>query len=120
MGDVELVERKRWRSLALRVSGSAVMLAVLVWKVPHFDVDELVPEWRASTPYWLLGAAALTLLGIVLSSMRWQAVLTALGVRSHLGHLINHYLAGQFVSNVLPSTIGGDVLRVSRLSRESG
>ena len=25
-----------------------------------------------------------------------------------------HYLAGQFVGNVLPSTIGGDVLRVSR------
>ena len=43
--------------------------------------------------------------------MRWQAVLTAL--RSHLGRLINHYLAGQFVSNVLPTTIGGDVLRVA-------
>jgi hypothetical protein len=96
------------------------MLGLLVWKVPHFDTDELVPEWRASTPWWLLGAAALTLAAIVLSSMRWQAVLTALGVRSHLGRLINHYLAGQFVSNVLPTTIGGDVLRVSRLSRDSG
>ena len=52
--------------------------------------------------------------------MRWQAVLTALGVRSNLGRLINHYLAGQFVSNVLPTTIGGDVLRVARLSRENG
>ncbi len=40
--------------------------------------------------------------------------------RSHLGHLLNYYLAGQFVSNVLPTTIGGDVLRVSRLSRENG
>ena len=29
---------------------------------------------------------------------------------------MSHYLAGQFVSNVLPTTIGGDVLRVSRLS----
>jgi hypothetical protein len=47
-------------------------------------------------------------------------VLTALGVRSNLRHLLNHYLAGQFVSNVLPTTIGGDVLRVSRLSRENG
>ena len=28
--------------------------------------------------------------------------------------LLAHYLAGQFVGNVLPSTIGGDVLRVSR------
>jgi hypothetical protein len=29
-------------------------------------------------------------------------------------------MAGQFVSNVLPTTIGGDVLRVSRLSRDTG
>jgi uncharacterized protein (TIRG00374 family) len=96
------------------------MLGLILWKAPDFDVDELVPEWRSSTPWWLLGAAALTLGAIVLSSMRWQAVLTAMGVRSHLGRLINHYLAGQFVSNVLPTTIGGDVLRVSRLSRENG
>src|SRR5262249_59841132 len=34
--------------------------------------------------------------------------------------LMSHYLAGQFVSNVLPTTIGGDVLRVSRLSKETG
>jgi uncharacterized membrane protein YbhN (UPF0104 family) len=33
---------------------------------------------------------------------------------------MSHYLAGQFVSNVLPTTIGGDVLRVSRLSKETG
>lgn len=120
MGDVEVAEPKRWRSLLLRVGGSAVMLGLLVWKAPDFDADQLVPEWRSTTAFWLLGAAALTLVGIVLSSMRWQAVLTALGVRSHLGHLIGHSLAGQFVSNVLPTTIGGDVLRVSRLSRESG
>jgi uncharacterized protein (TIRG00374 family) len=113
-------KRHPWRGLLLRIVGSAVLLGVLVAKAPDFDTDELVPEWHAATGWWLLGAAALTLAGIVLSSMRWQAVLTALGVRSHLGRLINHYLAGQFVSNVLPTTIGGDVLRVARLSRENG
>jgi uncharacterized protein (TIRG00374 family) len=117
-GDVRA--RRPWRSLALRVGGSIAMLGLLAWKAPDFSMDELVPEWRTSTPFWLFGAAALTFVAVVLSSMRWQAVLTALGVRSHLGHLLNHYLAGQFVSNVLPTTIGGDVLRVSRLSRENG
>lgn len=113
-------QRRSWRGLWLRISASALMLGVLVWRVPDFDTGRLVPEWRASTPWWLLGAATFTLVAIVLASMRWQAVLTALGVRSHLGHLLNYYLAGQFVSNVLPTTIGGDVVRVSRLSRESG
>lgn len=112
--------RPAWLRFGLRIVGSAVMLALLVWQAPDFDTDQLVPEWRSSTPWWLLGAAVLTLGAIILCSMRWQAVLTALGVRSHLGRLINHYLAGQFVSNVLPTTIGGDVVRVSRLSRDSG
>jgi uncharacterized protein (TIRG00374 family) len=118
--EVEPATPRRWRGLLLRVAGSAVLLAVLIVKAPDFDADELVPTWTAATGWWLLGAAALTLAGIVLSSLRWQAVLTALGVHTPLGHLVNHYLAGQFVSNVLPTTIGGDVLRVSRLSRESG
>lgn len=111
--------RRRGR-LALRVAGSAVLLTVVVLKAPDFDARELVPRWTAATAWWLLGAAALTLAGIVLSSMRWQAVLAALGVRARLRQLLNHYLAGQFVSNVLPTTIGGDVLRVARLSRDSG
>lgn len=121
MGDDDTTQRSHpWRGLVLRIGGSVVMLGLLFWKAPDFEAGELVPEWQSSTPWWLLGAGVLTLAAIVLSSMRWQAVLTVLGVRSHLGHLINHYLAGQFVSNVLPTTIGGDVLRVSRLSRENG
>jgi hypothetical protein len=34
--------------------------------------------------------------------------------------LLSHFLAGQFLSNVLPSTIGGDVLRMARLTKDSG
>jgi glycosyltransferase 2 family protein len=47
-------------------------------------------------------------------------VLEVLGLHAGLRRLLSHYLACQFVSNVLPTTIGGDVLRVSRLSRETG
>jgi uncharacterized membrane protein YbhN (UPF0104 family) len=96
------------------------MLGVLVAQVPSFDLDELVPEWSAGTAVWLGVAAALTLAGIVLSAVRWQKVLDALEIRTKLPRLVRHNLAGQFVSNVLPTTIGGDVLRVSRLSRDTG
>ena len=107
-------------SLGVRVAVSAVMLAVLVAKVPSFSFDDLVPRWSLATALWLGVAAALTLAGIVLSALRWQKVLEALDIRTRLPRLMSHYLAGQFVSNVLPTTIGGDVLRVSRLSRDTG
>jgi uncharacterized membrane protein YbhN (UPF0104 family) len=115
-----MVASKQAVSLGVRLLVSALMLAVLVVKVPAFDPAELVPEWSVTTVVWLGVAAVLTLVGIVLSALRWQKVLDALEIDTHLPRLMSHYLAGQFVSNVLPTTIGGDVLRVSRLSRETG
>ena len=114
------MERKQAVSLGVRLAVSAAMLGVLVAQVPSFEMNELVPEWSAGTAVWLGVAAALTLAGIVLSAVRWQKVLDALEIRTKLPRLVRHNLAGQFVSNVLPTTIGGDVLRVSRLSRDTG
>lgn len=112
--------RKQAVTLGVRLIVSALMLAVLVAKVPSFDAADLLPEWSLANALWLGVAAALTLAGIVLSALRWQKVLEALEIRTKLPRLMSHYLAGQFVSNVLPTTIGGDVLRVSRLSRDTG
>ncbi|CAN5732970.1 lysylphosphatidylglycerol synthase transmembrane domain-containing protein [soil metagenome] len=104
---------------ALRIVASALMLGYLLTKI---DVDpaKVVPEWTTGRALWLVGAVVLTLLGFVLSALRWQQVLAALGLRSRTRRLLSHYLAGQFVANVLPTTIGGDVLRVTRLARDNG
>jgi uncharacterized membrane protein YbhN (UPF0104 family) len=115
-----VVNRKQAISLVLRIGLSLAMLGVLVWRVPSFDTDEVIPELTWRTGLWLTGSALLTLLALVLSALRWQKVLDALGVHAGLRQLLSYYLAGQFVSNVLPTTIGGDVLRVSRLSKQTG
>jgi glycosyltransferase 2 family protein len=114
------VNRKQTVSLVVRVALSLGMLAVLAWRAPHFEASQVIPEMSVRTVLWLTAAALLTLAGLVLSALRWQRVLAVLGIHAHLRRLVMHYLAGQFVSNVLPTTIGGDVLRVSRLSRETG
>jgi uncharacterized membrane protein YbhN (UPF0104 family) len=114
------VERKQATRLAVRIGVSVLMLVVLIAKVPSFDLATLVPTWSLRTAIWLAVAAVLTLAGIALSALRWQKVLDALDIHTRLPRLRSLYLAGQFVSNVLPTTIGGDVLRVSRLSRDTG
>jgi uncharacterized protein (TIRG00374 family) len=82
--------------------------------------DDLLPDWNRDTALFLAAAALLTLLGVVLSTLRWRTVLSALGQPAKLRSLLSYNLAGLFVSNVLPTTIGGDVLRVSRLSKQNG
>lgn len=107
-------------SLLLRIVVSVGMIAVLLWRAPDVDLGELVPEPTPGRLGWLAVAAVLTLAGMVLATLRWKQVLTALGLSAGMGRLFSHTMAGQFVSNVLPTTIGGDVLRVSRLSRDTG
>ena len=109
--------KNKWVVLALRIVLSAVMLAVLFWRIPDFEPSELIPEWEPTSAIWLTAAILLTVGSIVLSAVRWQQVLRALDLPIGLRPLLPIYFAAQFVCNVLPSTIGGDVLRVSRLSR---
>ena len=111
---------KRRLLLVLRITASVVILAVVVTRVPTERLSGLMPEWTTATALWLTGAALLTFVGVVLSAVRWQQVLHALDLDTGIRDLLPVYFAGQFVSNVLPTTIGGDVVRISRLSRQNG
>jgi len=113
------VRRRPLVTLA-RIALSVAMLYVLVRRMPHFSVDRLLPDWNRDTAIFLSLAIIFTLAGIVLSTLRWRAVLHALGQDAKVSRLLSYNLAGLFVSNVLPTTIGGDVLRVSRLSKDNG
>ncbi len=110
--------RRGWIRV-LRLVVSAGLLALLVSKI---EFSDLVPENRS-----LPGAIAFLLVGIglmgfslVLGAWRWQRVLHVFDVHVPLRRLVSHYFAGQFVGNVLPSTVGGDVLRVTRTARDIG
>lgn len=98
---------------------SVGLLAVLVTKI---DADSLVPEDRSlpGTLGFLIGGLVLMAVSFVLASWRWQRVLAVFDRHVPLRTLLSHYLAGQFVGNVLPSTVGGDVLRITRSSNDTG
>jgi len=104
----------------MRIVISVLMLAVLYSRFPDLSWSEVAPTWSLTTAEWLLGAVLLTTVAMMLSALRWQRVLRAMDMPTSLRTLIPLAFAGQFVSNVLPTTIGGDVLRVSRLSKQNG
>jgi uncharacterized membrane protein YbhN (UPF0104 family) len=104
--------------MAARLAISAALLAFLVTRV---HLDTVLPRRPGTeTLFWFCAGVAISILAIVLSAWRWQKVLEVLGVHVPLRTLTSHYFAGQFLGNVLPSTIGGDVLRVSRGGQSTG
>ncbi|MCB1030572.1 MAG: flippase-like domain-containing protein [Acidimicrobiales bacterium] len=118
MGKVVQASRQRMILLA-RIAISALLLWLLVTRIGS-GWSEAIPHPTTTTFAWLGGALALTFIGVVVSALRWSAVLAALGIRYPFGRLLSLYFAGQFMGNILPSTIGGDALRVSRLSKDTG
>jgi uncharacterized protein (TIRG00374 family) len=116
--DVERRTGTKWK-VALRLLLSAVFLAVLISRGK--DIGDSIPTDHGLKTALLLAATVVTMLvGIVLSAWRWQEVLLVFDERVSIRTLTGHHLAGQFVGNVLPSTIGGDVLRVSRAAKTTG
>jgi glycosyltransferase 2 family protein len=108
----------RWK-LALRIVVSAALLALLASKAS--GVDDAIPDQHHALTITLLAASVLTaLVGVFLSAWRWQRVLLLFDVRVRIPSLFSHYVVGLLVGNVLPSTIGGDVVRVARASNTVG
>jgi glycosyltransferase 2 family protein len=105
---------------AARLLASFGILAFLLSKFTSFNLSELLPAWHASTLAWLLSGLALSIFAVGLAAARWQRVADVLHLHAGLSTFFSQYLAGMFVSSVLPSTIGGDVVRVSRLSATTG
>jgi uncharacterized membrane protein YbhN (UPF0104 family) len=112
-------QRRRRLVFSARLLVSGGLLALLLTKIP--DLDGILPNAdHGRTAAFLVLAFAFALVGVVLSAWRWQRVLAVFGERLPLASLLSTYVASLFVGNVLPSTIGGDVLRVTRIGRRIG
>ena len=59
-----------------------------------------------------------TLAAFGLASLRWLEVCRTLGMTLSFSQVLSYFLAGQFVGNFLPTTVGGDILRVTRMGTE--
>lgn len=95
------------------------MLIFLFVRVPRDELSGLFSEWSGRDLEWLVGALGLTAGAVLLAAMRWRQVLRILDLKASLYRLTMLHLAGQFVGNFLPTTVGGDVLRTRRLGRHT-
>ena len=112
--------RRKHLLTAARLLASFGMLAFLLSKFTSFNLSALLPKFHASNFAWLLAGLGLTIFAVGLAAARWQRVADVLHLHARLRTFFSQYLAGMFVSSVLPSTIGGDVVRVSRLGVTTG
>ncbi|HET9223429.1 MAG TPA: lysylphosphatidylglycerol synthase transmembrane domain-containing protein [Roseiflexaceae bacterium] len=109
----------RWRSfsLPLRILVSGGLLVYLIWRS---DPAKIWQSWQQARLELIVLAVALQFLGVTLSAAKWWVLLRARGEHQPFLWLLGAYLAGQFANNFLPTTVGGDALRIAQLGRRVG
>lgn len=94
--------------LLLRVGVSAAILAVILSRIP---TDNLLGRVQDGAPVYLAAALLLVLLVMVLVAVRWRLLARWLGLAVPIGLAVRAVFLGAFGSQVLPSTVGADLVR---------
>lgn len=97
----------------LKVVVSVGLIAFLLTRV---DIGLLWGLISGADPWLLLVALALYLLAITLGCVKWWFLISPLGMKTPFSDLLAYSLVGLFFGNVLPSNLGGDVVRAYDLA----
>lgn len=96
----------------LKIIVSLVLIFCVFYKA---SMAELTETLKHVDFFFLCMAFAITPVLIFLSSWKWQILLSAQGIKVSLGKLVVLYLVGIFFNNIMPSNVGGDVIRAYKL-----
>ncbi len=97
---------------ALVVSGLCVWY--IVAKIDFRETGHVLSH----SNLWQVGAAfAILVVALVPLSWRWQRLLAARGIHDNFGWLLRAYFVSYTASQVLPTSLGGDAMRIVETSR---
>ena len=110
-------DRTNFRSAAIKF----VLAGVLIWAMIHFRMLDLSVLLRiASRPAHLAAAAALLMAGLLLTVVRWRALLAIQGIRVPHAQAVRLGFIGFFFSSVIPGAVSGDAVKAWYVAREHG
>jgi uncharacterized protein (TIRG00374 family) len=93
---------------------TAACVAYIAWKI---DVGKTIDVLQNARPGYFAAAAAIMIVTTVPMAWRWQFLLTAKGVVEPLSWLTRTYFVAYTANQVLPTSLGGDAVRVYETAR---
>jgi uncharacterized protein (TIRG00374 family) len=106
-----------------RLAGTVLLLSYVLYKADLFSVagwTKLAGTFAHVSVSLLVISILSNLVLDVISSLKWWVLSRAVHLRGGPMTLFGYYLSGRFFNLVLPSNIGGDVIRVSLQGRLCG
>jgi len=104
---------KRFR-IPLTLAFTGLALAYLVWKV---DLHETVDVLLDADPWWFALAVAIMIGTALPMALRWQWLMRAQSMPDSFAWLTRAYFVSYTAGQILPTSIGGDAMRVYETAR---
>jgi len=101
----------------IRIFVSLILFAIVVY---FLDWHSIYTAFYQSNKQLLIFAFSLHLIGIIVSVIRWDILVKAAGINKSFKNLFILYWISLFYNVFLPSSIGGDFVRIYDLSKYSG
>jgi uncharacterized membrane protein YbhN (UPF0104 family) len=110
-------QRRPRGRMSLRMIGTALALALLVYLLWRQGWSEISAVISQISPGIFLLVFLMTVLSRTAIGGRWHVLLRSAGMNITLYRSVSLTFAGLFASNFLPTTIGGDVVRLAGVLR---
>jgi hypothetical protein len=106
---------------ALSFFGKIAISGLLFYgSIKVVDLRGVLGRFGQLRSVWLLPAVSIIFVQILLQSLRWQLLLKACGTPLPLGQLFRFSMIGLFFNQTLPSSVGGDTMRIWLTKRRTG
>jgi uncharacterized protein (TIRG00374 family) len=96
-----------------------VSLGIFAYVFSKADIGHLWAIIKDAEPLYFAAAVVVYLFIQSLSAYRWYLLLKPLGIRAPYLKLLSYYFLGMYFSNFLPTAIGGDLVRIYYLNKET-
>jgi glycosyltransferase 2 family protein len=107
-------KRPPWGAL-IRIAVTLLILGLIFRSV---DLQSVLDHAKDIVPRLLLLGILLQLLSTTLAAYRWYLVMKPLGYGQEFGFYLRSYFKGAFFNQGLPTSIGGDAIRVIDVARK--
>jgi len=98
---------------------AAATVALIAWILWRNDAAAVFSKLGQVDPAWLSAGIALLMASVALGAVQWERLLAVQGLSISGIRLFRAYSLGMFLNFVLPSGVGGDVVRAVQVHRDT-
>jgi uncharacterized protein (TIRG00374 family) len=105
------MDRKQVKRV-IQIGGTLLSAGLFIWLLSQQNWN-LVYQILRRMPFWVIPLSFLLIFsGLVVNAWRWWGLVRCQKIRISFYETLKIVLAGAYASNFLPSTVGGDVVRI--------